>query len=76
MELLEILSSISKTQRIDVKVEPVKFCKVLGSTFKNELIEVWGVGTAVVTSFQSDWLQRPKLTLPELLEEESFAFNS
>ncbi len=65
---------LAKHNGIDVKVEPVEVAKVLEAHSKGELIEVWGVGTAVVTSvFKAIGYKDQKLTLPELSEEESFA---
>ena len=65
---------LAKHRGIDVKVEPVEVAKVLEAHSKGELIEVWGVGTAVVTSvFKAIGYKDQKLTLPELSEEESFA---
>ena len=65
---------LAKHNGIDVKVEPVEVAKVLEAHSKGELIEVWGVGTAVVTSvFKALGYKDQKLTLPELSEEESFA---
>ena len=46
---------LAKHRGIDVKVEPVEVAKVLEAHSKGQLIEVWGVGTAVVTSvFKAD----------------------
>ena len=65
---------LAKHNGIDVKVEPVEVAKVLEAHSKGQLIEVWGVGTAVVTSvFKAIGYKDQKLTLPELSEEESFA---
>ncbi|MBV2225042.1 MAG: aminotransferase class IV, partial [Cloacibacterium sp.] len=67
---------LAKHKGIDVKVEPVEVAKVLEAHSKGELIEVWGVGTAVVTSvFKAIGYKDQKLALPELSEEESFALS-
>ena len=66
--------ALAKHKGIDVKVEPLEVAKVLESHAKGELIEVWGVGTAVVTSvFKAIGYKDQKYVLPELSNEDSFA---
>lgn len=66
--------ALAKHKGIEVKIEPVEVAKVLESHAKGELIEVWGVGTAVVTSvFKALGYKDQKYVLPELSDEESFA---
>lgn len=65
---------LAKKRGIEVKVEPISVTTVLEAHAKGALKEVWGVGTAVVTSvFKSLGYKDQKYTLPELTAEESFA---
>lgn len=65
---------LAKHRGIDLKVEPIAVKDVIAAQKNGSLKEVWGVGTAVVTSaFEAIGYQGEKLELPKLGEEESFA---
>lgn len=65
---------LAEHRGIDVKVEPISVKKVVEAHKNGTLKEVWGVGTAVVTSvFKALGYKGEKLQLPELSEEDSFA---
>lgn len=65
---------LAKKNGIEVKVEPVAVKTVLEAYKNNELKEVWGVGTAVVTTvFEAFGYKGEKFELPKLAEEESYA---
>lgn len=67
---------LAKHRGIEVKIEPVSVAMVLEAHKNGILKEVWGVGTAVVTSvFKALGYKDQKYTLPELSEEESFALS-
>lgn len=65
---------LAKKRGIEVKVEPIPVKTVIEALKNGELKEVWGVGTAVVTTqFQALGYQGEKLELPRLSDEESYA---
>ncbi len=65
---------LAKKRGIEVKVEPIPVKTVIEAQKNRTLKEVWGVGTAVVTSvFQALGYKGEKLILPSLPAEESFA---
>ncbi|WP_234110565.1 branched-chain amino acid aminotransferase [Chryseobacterium sp. R2A-55] len=65
---------LAKRRGIEVKVEPIAVKSVIEAQRNGTLKEVWGVGTAVVTSlFQAIGYNGEKLELPKLSDEESFA---
>ena len=65
---------LAKKRGIEVKVEPVAVKTVIEAQKNGTLKEVWGVGTAVVTSvFRALGYKGEKLELPSLSPEESFA---
>lgn len=65
---------LAKKRGIEVQVTPVSVKQVIEAHKNNTLKEVWGVGTAVVTSvFKALGYQGEKLALPELSLEDSFA---
>ena len=65
---------LAKKRGIEVKVEPVAVKTVIEAQKNGTLKEVWGVGTAVVTSvFEALGYKGEKLMLPSLPAEESFA---
>ena len=65
---------LAKKRGIDIKVEPGSVKAVVEAHENGELKEIWGVGTAVVTSvFKAIGYQGEKLELPQLSLEESFA---
>ena len=65
---------LAKKRGIEVKIEPISVKKVMEAFETNELKEVWGVGTAVVTSvFRALGYKGEKYELPVLSAEESFA---
>jgi branched-chain amino acid aminotransferase len=71
-ELRDSFIQLAK-RRVEVKVEPIPVKSVI-EALKTELKEVWGVGTAVVTTqFQALGYQGEKLELPRLSDEESYA---
>ena len=65
---------LAKKRGIEVVIDNVKVSDVIEAQKNGTLKEVWGVGTAVVTSiFQALGYQVEHLTLPKLSDEESFA---
>ncbi|MDR2207010.1 MAG: branched-chain amino acid aminotransferase [Flavobacteriaceae bacterium] len=65
---------LAKRRGIDIREEPISVKSVLEAYKNNELKEIWGVGTAVVTSvFQALGYKDEKYELPKLSPEESFA---
>ena len=65
---------LAKKRGIEVVIDDVKVSDVIEAQKNGTLKEVWGVGTAVVTSiFQALGYQGEHLTLPKLSDEESFA---
>ncbi len=65
---------LAKKRGIEVKVEPVAVKDVVEAHKNGTLKEVWGVGTAVVTTiFQALGYKNEKLELPKLSDEESYA---
>lgn len=65
---------LAKRRDIEVKVEPVPVKAVMEAYEKNELKEIWGVGTAVVTTiFQALGYKDKRYELPKLAPEESYA---
>lgn len=67
---------LAKMRGIEVKIEPVSVKKVIEAQKDGSLKEVWGVGTAVVTSvFRALGYKGEKLELPTLSVDESFALS-
>ncbi|TXF79274.1 branched-chain amino acid aminotransferase [Chryseobacterium sp.] len=67
---------LAKKRGIELKVEPVSVKQVVEAHKDGSLKEVWGVGTAVVTSvFKALGYKGEKLQLPLLSLEESFALS-
>ena len=65
---------LAKRRGIEVKIEPVAVKTVIEAQKNGTLKEVWGVGTAVVTTvFKALGYNSEKLDLPSLSLEESFA---
>lgn len=65
---------LANKRGIELKVEPVSVKAVVEAHKNGTLKEVWGVGTAVVTTvFKAIGYQGEKLDLPKLTLEESFA---
>ena len=65
---------LAKHRGIEVKIEPVSVKAVVEAHKNGTLKEVWGVGTAVVTTvFKALGYNGEKLQLPSLSLEESFA---
>lgn len=65
---------LAKKRGIEVIVDDVKVSDVIEAQKNGSLKEIWGVGTAVVTSiFQNLGYKGEKLPLPKLSNEESFA---
>ncbi len=65
---------LAKHNNIPVHIEPVRVERVIEAHNEGSLKEVWGVGTAVVTSsFKSLGYKDEILILPEMNEEEKFA---
>ena len=65
---------LAKNRGIEVKIEPVSVKAVVEAHKNGTLKEVWGVGTAVVTSvFQALGYKGEKLELLKLPAEESYA---
>lgn len=65
---------LAKKNNIEVVVEPLAVKKVMEAQAKGELKEVWGVGTAVVTTvFKAIGYKGERYELPQLPEEESYA---
>lgn len=66
--------NLAKKRGIELKVESVSVKKVIDAQKDGSLKEVWGVGTAVVTSvFRALGYKGEKLELPTLSADESFA---
>lgn len=66
--------TLAKHKGIEVKVEPVAVEMVVNAHKNGTLKEVWGVGTAVVTSaFKALGYKGERLELPALPKEESYA---
>ena len=67
---------LAKSKGITVEVEPVAVKTVIEAHKDGTLKEVWGVGTAVVTSvFRALGYNGVKHELPKLSDEESFAIS-
>lgn len=67
---------LAKRRGIEVKIEPIAVKNVIEAQKNGTLKEVWGVGTAVVTTvFKALGYNGEKLGLPELSLEESFALS-
>lgn len=67
---------LAKSKGIEVKVEPIAVKDVVEAHANGTLKEVWGVGTAVVTSvFEALGYEGKRLELPKLSDEESFALS-
>lgn len=65
---------LAEKKGIDLRVEPVSVKTVVEAHKNGTLKEIWGVGTAVVTSaFKAIGYKGEKLELPQLTLEESFA---
>lgn len=65
---------LAKKRGIEVKVEPVAVKDVVEAHRNGTLKEVWGVGTAVVTTqFKALGFKGEKLVLPVLSDEQSYA---
>jgi len=65
---------LAEKKGIDLRVEPVSVKTVVEAHKNGTLKEIWGVGTAVVTSaFKAIGYKGEKLELPKLSLEESFA---
>lgn len=65
---------LAKHNGMDIRIEPVSVKKVIEAYHDGSLKEVWGVGTAVVTSqFKALGYQGERLELKPLPAEESFA---
>lgn len=65
---------LAKRRGIEVVVGDVKVADVVAAHKNGTLKEVWGVGTAVVTTvFQALGYKDEKLQLPKLSDEESYA---
>ena len=65
---------LAKKKGHDIKIEPIAVKMVIEAQKNGTLKEIWGVGTAVVTSvFKAIGYQGEKLELPILSIEESFA---
>lgn len=65
---------LAKRRGIEVKIEPVAVKTVIEAQKNGTLKEVWGVGTAVVTTvFKALGYNGEKLELPSLSLEDSFA---
>lgn len=65
---------LAKKRGIEVVVDKVPVDFVINAHKEGTLKEIWGVGTAVVTSqFEAIGYQGEKLMLPKLSDEESYA---
>lgn len=65
---------LAKHRGIEVVVDDVKVTDVIAAIKDGSLKEIWGVGTAVVTTrFEAIGYEGERLELPKLSEEESFA---
>ncbi len=68
--------TLAKHKGIDVRVEPIAVKDVLAAHKDGTLKEIWGVGTAVVTTaFKSFGYQGQNFELPVLSEQESYALS-
>ncbi len=65
---------IAQSMQMDVRVEPISVDMVMEAQNNGTLREMFGVGTAVVTTvFKSFGFKDKKYELPELSDEESYA---
>lgn len=65
---------LAQSMQMDIKVEPISVEMVMEAQKNGTLREMWGVGTAVVTTvFKSFGFQGEKYDLPKLTDEESYA---
>jgi len=65
---------LAKKRGIEMNVEPISVKSVIEAHKNGDLKEVWGVGTAVVTTvFKAIGYQGERLQLPQLPADESFA---
>lgn len=65
---------LAKRKGLDIKIEPIAVKMVIEAQKNGTLKEIWGVGTAVVTSvFKAIGYKGERLELPLLSLEESFA---
>lgn len=66
--------NLAKHRGLDVVVDDIKVKDVVTAIKDGSLKEIWGVGTAVVTTrFEAIGHEGERLELPKLSEEESFA---
>lgn len=66
--------SLAKHRGLEVVVDDIKVTDVITAIKDGSLKEIWGVGTAVVTTrFEAIGHEGERLELPKLSEEESFA---
>jgi branched-chain amino acid aminotransferase len=66
--------TIAESMNMDVKVQPISVDMVMEAQENGTLKEMWGVGTAVVTTvFKSFGYKNEKYNLPVLSDDESFA---
>ncbi len=66
--------NLAKHRGLEVVVDDVKVTDVIAAIKDGSLKEIWGVGTAVVTTrFEAIGYEGERLELPKLSEEESFA---
>lgn len=65
---------LAKHKELDIRVEPVAVKTVLEAQKNGTLKEIWGVGTAVVTSvFKAFGYKDQRFELPVLADEDSYA---
>ncbi len=65
---------LAKHKGMDIRVEPIPVKKVLEAQKNGTLKEIWGVGTAVVTSvFKAFGYKDERFDLPVLAEQDSYA---
>ncbi|MFC6268809.1 branched-chain amino acid aminotransferase [Frigoriflavimonas asaccharolytica] len=65
---------LAQSLQMNVQVEPISVDVVMEAQKNGTLREMWGVGTAVVTTvFKSFGFQNEKYDLPELSDEDSYA---
>lgn len=65
---------IAQSMQMDIRVEPISVEMVMEAQKNGTLREMWGVGTAVVTTvFKSFGFQDKKYDLPKLSDEDSYA---
>ncbi len=65
---------LAKHRGMDVRVEPIAVKDVMEAQKQGTLKEIWGVGTAVVTtSFKAFGYENTRYALPELAPEDSYA---